>query len=176
MEAQTQTSPVTPTSVGVRFGLLTGLASVILSFILFVTETDQTPAKWLSLLILVGAMVAAHNFYKQQNQGFMNYGEGLVIGMVMGGVSGIISTAFTYVYMTFIEPGYMNRVMDTARAEMEKNEGVSEEQIDQALGMMQKFSSGGWLVVVGIVGAVVFGLLTALAVSAFTKHVRPEFE
>lgn len=173
---ETTTIPVTSTSVGLRYGLLTGLVSVILSFILFVTHADQSPARWLGLVILIGAMVLAHKTYKQANEGFMSYAEGLGIGAFMSGVSGVISTAFSVAYMKFIDPEYMSRATETARANMEAKGGLTDEQIDQGVAMMQKFSTTGWMVLFGILGSVLGGLLIALIVSAFTKHSKPEFE
>ena len=173
---ETTAIPVSSTSVGLRYGLLAGLMSVILSFILFVTHADQSPARWLGLVILIGAMVLAHKTYKQANGGFMNYSEGLGIGAFMSGISGIISTAFSVLYMKFIDPGYMSQMAETARANMEAKGGMTDEQIDQGVAMMQKFSTTGWMVLFGVVGSVLGGLLIALIVSAFTKHSKPEFE
>ena len=174
MEASS--TPVTTTSIGVRFGLLAGLVSIIFSFILFVTQNDQSPLRWLGLVILIGAMVMAHNAYKRAHNGFMNYSEGLGIGVIMGGVSGVLGTIFNFLYMKFIDPEYMSRLMETTRAKMEEKGGMSDEQIDQAVAMMQKFSSGGWMVLFGVVGSLLFGLLIALVVSAITKNSKPEFE
>ena len=173
---ETNAIPLTTTSVGLRYGLLTGLVSIIFSFILFVTHADQSPVRWLALGILVGAMVMAHNAFKQGNGGFMNYSQGLGIGAIMGGVSGVLSTAFNLLYMTFIDPEYMGRIMETTRAKMEEKGGMSDEQIDQAIKMVQKFSSGGWMVLFGVVGSVLFGFLIALVISAITKNSKPEFE
>ena len=53
---------------------------------------------------------------------------------------------------------------------------MSDEQIDQAVGMMQKFSSGGWMVLFGVLGSLLVGFLIALVVSAVTKNSKPEFE
>ena len=170
------TSSTTTTSVGVRYGLLTGVISIIFSFILFVSQADQSPVRWLGLVILIGGMVLAHNAYKAANHGFMNYSEGLGIGAVMSIISGTLSTAFSFIYMKFIDPEYMSRVMDVTRAKMEEKGGMTDEQIDQAVSMLQKFSSGGWMVLFGILGSLLFGFLIALVVSAITKNSKPEFE
>ena len=169
-------TPVTTTSVGVRFGLLAGLVSIIFSFILFVTQNDQSPIRWLGLGILIGAMVMAHNAYKRAHNGFMNYSEGLGIGVIMGVVSGVLGTIFNFIYMKFIDPEYMSRLMETTRTKMEEKGGISDEQIDQAVSMMQKFSSGGWMVLFGVVVSLLSGFLIALVVSAITKNSKPEFE
>jgi hypothetical protein len=165
---ETNSTTVTSTSVGLRYGLLVGLVSIIFSFVLFVTQADQSPVRWLGLVILIGGMVMAHNAYKQANDGFMNYAEGLGIGALMSVVSGVLSTAFSYVYM--------GRIMDTTRAKMEAQGNMTDDQIDQAMTMAQKFSSGGWMVLFGILGSLLFGFLIALVVSAITKNSKPEFE
>ena len=173
---ETNTTPVTTTAIGLRYGLLVGLVSIIFSFVLFLTQTDQSPVRWLGLAVLIGGMVLAHNAYKQANGGFMDYSEGLGIGALMSVISGTLSTAFSYVYMSFVDEGYMSRVMETTRAKMEAKGNMTDEQIDQAMSMAQKFSSGGWMILFGILGSLLFGFLIALVVSAITKNSKPEFE
>lgn len=173
---ETNSTSATTTSVGLRYGLLTGLLSIIFSFVLYVTQADQSPVRWLGLAILIGGMMMAHNAYKQANGGFMDYAEGLGIGALMSVISGMLSTAFSLIYMKFVDPEYMSRVMDTTRAKMEAKGGMTDEQIDQAMTMMQKFSSGGWMVLFGVLGSLLFGFLIALVVSAITKNSKPQFE
>jgi hypothetical protein len=59
---------------------------------------------------------------------------------------------------------------------MEDKGTMSDAQIDQAMAMMEKFSSGMWMAVFGLLASLLMGLLVALVVSAFTKHAKPEFE
>jgi hypothetical protein len=166
----------TTTSVALRYGLLTGLLGIIFSFVLFITNSDQSPVRWLGLVITVGGMVMAHTQFKQANNGFMEYSQGLGIGTLMGMVGGLLNTAFNYVYMTFIDPGYMGRVMDVTRAKMEEKGTMSDEQIDQAMTMMAKFSGGGWVLLFGALGSLLFAFIIALVVSAITKNSKPQFE
>jgi hypothetical protein len=173
---ETNSTSTTTTSVGLRYGLLVGLVSIIFSFILFVTQLDQSGVRWLGLIISIAGMVLAHNAYKQANGGFMDYSEGLGIGAFMSVVSGVLSTAFSFVYMKFVDPDYMGRVMETTRAKMEAKGNMTDEQIDQAMRMALKFSTGGWMVLFGVLGSLLFGFLIALVVSAITKNSKPEFE
>ena len=106
----------------------------------------------------------------------MSYGQGITIGLVLSAVSGVMGAVFRYIYMEFIDPAAMQRGIDVARAKLEEKGNLSDEQIDQAMSMSQKFSGGPVGLVVAIVSAIVIGLLLSLVISAFTKHNRPEFE
>ena len=173
---ETPATPVTPSSVGIRYGLLLGLASVIFSFLQLTFIADpETPLRWLSVVILIGGIVLAHKHFKQQNQGFMSYGQGLTIGTVASVVSGVIGGVFTYIYFTFIDPNYMARVMELTRSRMEEK-GMPEAQIDQAMAWTEKFTTGPISMIFPILGALLMGFLISLVISAFTKKSRPEFE
>jgi tetrahydromethanopterin S-methyltransferase subunit G len=169
-------TPVTTTSVGIRYGVLTGLASIIFSFILLATAQEgNMPLSLLGFIIWVGGVVLAHKFFKANNGGFMSYGQGLGIGTVLSAVSGAMGSIFRYVYTEFIDPSVAQRAMDTARAKME-SQGMDDAQIDQAVAMSQKFSSGPIGIVIGLVFSVVIGFILSLIISAITKNNRPEFE
>jgi uncharacterized protein YjeT (DUF2065 family) len=173
---ETPATPVTPASVGIRYGLLMGLASVIFSFLqLTFIEDPETPLRWIGVVILVIGIVLAHKQFKQQNQGFMSYGQGLAIGAITSAVSGVIGGVFTFTYFTFIDPSYMARVMELTRSRMEEK-GMPDAQIDQAMAWTEKFATGPISMVFAILGGLLMGFLVSLIISAFTKNPRPEFE
>lgn len=168
---------ITPASVGIRYGVLTGLVSVIYSFILLAARQEgNTPLGLLAFVIWIGGIWMAHKYYKANNEGFMSYGQGLTIGVILSLVSGVMGAIFRYIYMEFIDPAAMQRGMELARTKLEEKGGLSDEQIDQAIAMSQKFSSGPVGLVIAIVSAVVIGLILSLIISAITKNTRPEFE
>ena len=174
---ETTTTPVTITSVSLRFGLLTGLVSIIYMFILFVSNAaTNTAAQWLGLAIPIVGIYLAHQNYKSQNGGFMSYGQGLGIGVLLSTFSSLLTTAFNYVYRTIIDPEMSGRMMETVRAKMEAAGNMTDEQIDAAIKMSEKFSSGPISIVFGVLVTVFTGFLISLIISAFTKHAQPEFE
>jgi hypothetical protein len=173
---ETSSTPVTTTSVGVRYGLLTGLVSIIFSFLQLSFIADpETPLRWLSLVILIVGIVLAHKQFKQLNSGFMSYGQGLGIGTTVATVSGVIGGVFSYIYFTFIDPTYMQRVMDLTRSRMEEK-GMDDAQVDQAMAMAEKFSGPMFTTIFAVLGALLIGFILSLVISAITKHARPEFE
>jgi len=172
----TATPTATPASVGIRYGLITGVIIAILSFVqLAFIEDPETPFRWLSALVGVAGIVLAHKNFKQLNQGFMSYGQGLSIGTILSAVAGAVSSLFSYLYINFIDPEYINRVMELTRSRME-DKGLDDAQIDQAIAMAQKFSSGPITIFFGLLISVLMGFVVSLIISAFTKHSRPEFE
>ena len=56
--------------------------SVIYSLILYITEQiyQYLARLWFSFIILIVGIVMAHKHFKNENGGFMTYGQGLSIG------------------------------------------------------------------------------------------------
>ena len=173
---ETNTTPVTTTPVALRYGMLTGLVSILFSFGLNIMHQESSPARYISFAILIGGIVLAMNAFKQQNQGFMSYGQGLGIGTVLSAVVGLISGIFTYVYMTFIDTEIMGRITEKMRTDMEARGGMTDEQIDQAIAMSGKFMNGPFMLVFALLGSILIGVLLSLVISAFIKNAQPEFE
>ena len=173
---ETNTTPVTTTSVGLRYGLLTGLVSIIISFGLFVAHQETSPLRYVSFAVLIAGIVLAMQNFKQNNQGFMSFGQGVGIGAVLSAVVGVLSGIFSYVYMTFIDPEVIGRMTEKIRADMEARGGMTDEQIDQAMAMSAKFMNGPFTLVAAVLGTVLVGVVLAMVISAFIKNAQPEFE
>jgi hypothetical protein len=174
---QTITPTASTTSVGARYGLLTGLVSIIISFGIFALQLEQNAAvRFLTIVVLIVGIIMAMRNFKAQNAGFMNYGQGLGVGMTVSGVVGLLSAAFTYVYSTFVDTDMMTRVMDKARADLEAKGTMSDAQIDQAMAMSAKFTTGPFMLIFAVVGTLALGLIISLIAAAFVKNSKPEFE
>jgi hypothetical protein len=174
---QTITPSASTTSVGSRYGLLTGLVTVIVSFGIYAMQLEQNAVlRFLTMAVLVVGIILAMRSFKEQNTGFMSYGQGLSVGMTVSGIVGLLSAAFMYVYTTFVDPEMMTRVMDKARADLEAKGTMSDAQIDQAMAMSSKFTTGPFMLIFAIVGTLIIGLIISLIAAAFVKNPKPEFE
>ncbi|WP_207436369.1 DUF4199 domain-containing protein [Sabulibacter ruber] len=167
---------VTPGSVGVRYGIITGFISVLYSLILFITDLNTNPVlSNLSLLILLGGIIMAYVYFKKENMGFMSYGQGLGIGTLLSAISGLLSGIFVYIYVEFIDTGLVERMRNIQIEKMEE-QGLSDEQIEQAMAMAEKFTGPLMMLVVTIIASAFFGFVFSLIVAAIMKRNRPEFE
>lgn len=159
-----------------RYGLLTGLVGIIISFGLNISHLEQSPAKWLSIVVMIAGIVLGQQAYKKANGEFMSYGQGLGVGVVVSAVSAVLSAAFSYIYVTFIDPEMTARILDKTRADLEAQGKMSDAQIDQAMHWTSMFMQGPALVAVALVGGIIMGLLVSLITAAILKNPKPEFE
>ncbi|MBJ6141743.1 DUF4199 domain-containing protein [Hymenobacter sp. BT559] len=176
METSTASTPVTPTSVGMRYGLIIGLVSIIVSFLLNVTHLEQSPAKWLSMVVLIGGIILAQKAFRHANGEFMSYGQGLGVGMVLTAVSSVLGAIFSYFYVAFIDPEMPARILEKGRADLEARGNMSDAQIDQAMHWTAMFVQGPALVAIALVGGLIMGLIVSLITAAILKNPKPEFE
>jgi hypothetical protein len=173
---ETSTTPASTTSIGLRYGLLAGLIGIIISFVLNVSHLEQSPAKWLSILVLIAGIILGQKAFRQANGQYMSYGQGLGVGVVVAGVSAVLSAVFSYIYVTFIDPDMTARILDKARADLEARGNMSDAQMDQAMHWTAMFVQGPALVGIALVGGLIMGLLISLITAAVLKNPKPEFE
>jgi hypothetical protein len=171
----TETQP-SVSSVALKYGLMGALASIVYSAILLISGVNVSGwAGSLGYIILIAFMVIAMKEYKNQNYGYMSYGQGLGIGTLVALAFGVLTGLFMFVYTSFVDTEYTSNLMDKQRIELEER-GMSDEQIDQAIAMGESFSSPVMMIVWSIVGYLFIGFLLALIVAAVMKNKRPEFE
>lgn len=159
-----------------KWGLITGVASIVFSTIVFVTgQFGNQQLGYLIYLIIIGGIVLAIRDFKSQNSGFMSYGQGLGIGTMLCAISGLLSGAFSYLYMTVIDPNVPQQMFEKVQAEWEKN-GMSAEQIESAAEVTKMWMTPGMMFVFGVLGSILIGFVISLIVSAVMRKNKPELE
>ena len=113
--------------------------------------------------------------FREQNKGFMSYGEGLGLGSLLSAVLGFLTSMFTMIYIRFIDPDMMVKMMDKAREDMEAR-GMDDAQVDQAMELSQKFMSPGITFAIGVFGYILMGFVLSLIISAIMRKEKPVFE
>jgi len=162
-------------ATGVRYGLINAFVSIAYFLILNVSGIDMTqgPWQWLGYLLTAALIFLAHKYYKENTDGFMSYGQGIQIALWLGLVSGAISSVFTYIYVKFIDPSFMEMIQEKQVQAMEER-GMSEEQIDQAMKIASMFMSPEAMLAMGFIGAVIGAVIIGLIVTIFTQNKAPE--
>lgn len=159
---------------GMKYGIIIGLISIILSAVQYLAALERnTTLTVIGIAILVGGIYLAHKYFKEQGDGFMRYGQGLGIGTLVAGFSGVLSGIFNYIYLAFVDDSLLSKTLNDQRIKFEE-QGMSDEQIDQAMKITEQLSTPGWTIVWIIVFSLLFGFLISLIVSAITKKVDPQ--
>lgn len=181
-EDHEETKPTTVTSAAIKYGLYLGIVSVVIALVQYMFLSDN-PSQRSSLIILVvstaisaTAIFFAQKEFKKGNEGYMSYGEGLGIGTLLSVISGVISSVFNVLYRTVIDPEFTKRSMEQSRKIFEDAGTMSDAEIEQAMGMAEKFSSPVIIFFVGIIFAAIGGLIISLIVSAINQNKRPMFD
>ncbi len=84
-----------------------------------------------------------------------------------------ISAVFNYLYLQFVDGSVLTKALEEQRIKFEE-QGMGDEQIDQAMSMAEKFTTPGFTIVWILLFSLIFGLIISLIVSAITKNVNPE--
>ena len=160
---------VTTRSIGVRFGLISAVISIVLFIIPAVI--GQNPFKgvwnWVGMVVGIGIIVFAHKSFKDDGDGYMNYGQGIGIAFWMALVSTLIAVSFMYAYISFIDVNPFELFMEQQQEEMAAK-GTPENIIETSTEWTRKLF---WPIalVMGLLGSIII----ALIVTIFTQKKDP---
>jgi len=160
-------------SNGIKFGIIGGLASVIVSLILFFVDMQmESWAKWISTLVMIGIIILGIKSVANDNQNrLISFGTLFKAGMIMAVIIAIISVVYFLIYINFIETNFIEKVLNESRQQMTEK-GLGEEQIEQALEMSKSFMSPGIMVAFSLIGSLFFGAIASLIGAAIFKKER----
>lgn len=171
MEEKTSTA-----RIALKYGVLGAVVIMVYTTIVNISGLSQNKIlQVLSFAFMIVAIVLAMQDFKEQNKGFMSYGEGLGLGTLLAAIMGFLGSMFTMFYMRFIDPAILTQGMDKVRSDMEAR-GMDDAQIDQAMELSQKFMSPGIMFAMGVFGYLLMGFILSLILSAILRREKPVFE
>lgn len=174
-------STVSYRQLAIRFGAIWAGVGILSSLVAFLTNTDPSmpttgSIKWVYTLIGVGvaiwAIVSAIKADRdEQLGGYIGLGRCIGIGSLTGLVAGAIGAVFSILYMTVINPGYKQQMMD-AMQEAWAEQGMSEEQIELAASMSSAFTNPIGVSLMQVFMSVLIGLIIGLIAGLVMKRER----
>ncbi|MBV6639751.1 MAG: DUF4199 domain-containing protein [Cyclobacteriaceae bacterium] len=161
-------------SVSIKYGLILGMIGIIYFILLdFLGKAQDQGWNYLGIVFSIVAFYFAYKEFKEDGDGYMTYGQGLGIGTLASLISSVISGIFTVVYINYINSAFMENMRQMQIAKMEE-QGMSDAQIEQAMPMVEMFSSPIAMFIMIIIFGTFFGFLVALIMSAIFKKSNPE--
>lgn len=159
-----------------KYGLITCCILIIWMMIQYLTGLDRSDAgqylNWISYPIMIVFIVLTLKEVKSQGGGYLSFGDGFKNGFLMMAVVAVIMGAFTFVYFSFINPEFLDYVREKAIEEME-NKDLSDEEIEQAMGIAEILMGKGAMTAFALVGNVIIGAIFSLIIAAIMKKEKP---
>lgn len=170
--------------IGVRYGLIAALLLVVVGLVFQALDLvdysgKSTAMSWVANFInwgiLAAAMVMAVRKHRDEELGgYITFGRGFSVGFWIALVVAVVMVAWTYLYFTVIAPDTIDSILEMTKERMAEQQGMSDSDIDQALGMVSWMFSPLWMSVVGGGGMLVMGIIISLIVAAVMKKNPPE--
>lgn len=166
---------VSPWSTGLKWGAIGGIASVILTMVLYLTglsRPDNSSANWVQSLagfaLTLTVIILAVNEHKRELQGYISYGRSVGVGAIVSFVMAVIGAIFAFIFFGYIAPEYIDLAMEQAMTEM------TEEQQEQSESVMTVMMSPGMFALFGFLATMFWGVVITLIASIFLRKPRPQ--
>jgi cytochrome c biogenesis protein CcdA len=160
----------------VNNGIILGIASVLFMLVMYATGNHLTPhwsASIINAILFIGIIIYGIKQFKAANDNFLSWGQGVKIGVGVAIVGGLIVVVYNYLFMNFLEPDFMNQMMEIQNQAF-LDQGLTEEQIEAANAMTSTFSSPGIMAAVGIISYAIGGFIVAAIAAAIMKKSEEE--
>lgn len=155
-------------------GMIAGFITLGWMTLGYALHWDQSEAgryaPYLSLFILMVAIYLTILLKRDRDKGgIISFKESVVSGMVVSFVIGIMVGAYLFVYVKYVNPGFVNDMIKTA-TDYYKTENASQEQIDKGIeGVRAMYSPFGQFTY-GIGTSMMTGLLIAVVMGAIMQR------
>ncbi|WP_420388036.1 DUF4199 domain-containing protein [Roseivirga sp.] len=165
---------ITTGQVAKKWGLIYGLITTVAALVPLFLEKQFS---WMMLVFIAVAIFCyamATKEFKTANGGYMSFGEGFRISMIAALIAGVVRNVINYVYVKFIDPEVVDR-MQQAMQDTWRQQGMSEQEIEQAQRFTAGFTNPEFGLIVGIIVVLLGGLIWGSIVSAINKNEQEEF-
>lgn len=163
-----------------NYGAYLGLGLVLISFTVYILGLEEQKSIIPSLLnnfLIIGAIAYSITMYRDNfNNGLVSYSQSLKIGTSVVFFASVILAFYTYIFVTFINPEYLENIIKIAEQEiLNSDPEISDEDLDLALSMTQKMLQPQWMSTLSVLGGTFMGFFYSLIISFFIKKDDPNF-
>lgn len=162
----------------VKFGLLNGGIAILWSLVMYITGLNRSAnAQWINILQLaipiVCMVMVVKEYRSSTGNGWISFGKAFNQSFIVGLIGGLISTAFYFIYISVIDPSFIDFQKSMQLQKLEER-GMSEEIIQKSSEQMSFFMSPAMQSLFGILFVLIMSSLLALIIAAIFKKPNPE--
>lgn len=173
----------TPGSVALRYGLIGGLVLVAIGLVTQITgmvdlsnpqSTTNRIINFFNYAVMIAIIVLAVKAYKEGNSGFASFGRAFRVGFLTMLIIAGITLVWVLLYFGVIDTTMIDTIVEGAKEQMMEQQGMDEEQADQAMGFMGWMFNPVGMAITAAVSTVFMGAIFSLIVAAIMKKNPPE--
>lgn len=165
-----------PNSFAFKYGLYGGLASILVGLVLYLldlTDYSKTGGGLLTMILSYSIIIVTPIFailaYRQALGGYISFKNAFMAGFLTSLIMIVISSIWSYVFMSFVAPDIMTTIQEAQITQMEER-GMTEEQIEQAQTMMGNFMKPGFMALSALFfGAILAAILNLILAAIFQR-------
>ncbi len=169
-------------SISVKWGLITGMVYVIFSLISNMLGIQQGGGGSPVLGILMNILIMVITFFTiylgikesrdQESGGYLTMGQAFKKGMAIALIAGVLAGIFSFIYMKFIDPEMIDRVMEGYEDQWDTM-NVPEEQREMSRKITGIFMNPAILTPFMILWVAFWGIFKSLIAGAMLKKDAP---
>ena len=174
-------STVSARPVGMKWGLIWGGAAIVVGLVGYLTGLSKptaTPSaatylvSLVSFVISIICVVKAIQEHRTELGGYIRGGRCATVGLWTGLFYGVIAALWSLIFFNFIAPDFFDELYSSMTV-MWEEQGLNDEQIENALGMTQMFQGPVGMVLMSLFGGAIAGLIVGAIAGLFMKKKAP---
>jgi hypothetical protein len=158
------------------YGAILGFVGILLGVIFyFLNLTTQSWVGWVSIVVSIAVMAYCLLAYRKEYLGgYASFGRIFVMALVIGIVASILSTIYTYVLYTFVDPDLTEKIRLMAEERIMNNPRIPESMYEDLLDRMEDRFTPARMTRMALIWGVVANAIIGLILAAFIKKNPPE--
>ncbi len=153
------------------YGAIVGFVSILFGVIFYIM--DMTTKSWVtwvtSLITLVVLIYCLIAYRKEYLGGFASYGQILLMAVMIGVVSTILSTIYTYILMGVIDPDLIDKLRLVQEEKILSNPRIPESAHESVMARLDKSFNLKRMLIMGAIFGPVMNAIIGLIAAAFIK-------
>jgi hypothetical protein len=170
-----ETPAPNPTAIATKWAVIYLVVSIVITYAFQLLNIDQNSSvKYVGYLPFIAFCFLAQKEYKDQLGGFITFGQAFNPGFRYSLFGGLLLAVFIYLYLAILSPEMLTKAMEQQQTAM-ADKGMSQEQIDKALEMGNKYGAIFGAIATAI-STLIFGCIVSLIGAAILKKERTAFD
>ena len=163
-------------NIMLNYGFVLGILSILTSVTSYALGM-HLDRDWrfglLGFILMVIIVSMGIKKFKVENQNLLSFGQAVKVGIGVSIVSAVLVTIYNLIFMNFIEPDFMNQLLQVEKAKWIEAE-MSSEQMEGTEKMFNLFSGTAISSAAAIIASAFLGFVISAIAGAIMKRTEEE--